>query len=170
MILWECRQYPGRTATETNLLVLNAPLIAPILNKIMMPLMKRKVNTVIENEEKFIPNGIDLRLRFNRISPSFCMMTVASSSGKLSIHSMLLWVRKIRPTPTVLNADNQRLNTETAKYPLRGLEMKTFTIATGTKSKIDDHLFKGQMPERIVVGLVTNDAFNGEPTKIPFNF
>ena len=52
---------------------------------------------------------------------------------------MFLWVRKVRPTTTVLNAINQRLNTETAKYPLRRVEAKTFTIATGTQPKIEDH-------------------------------
>ena len=48
------------------------------------------------------------------------MMTAAGSSGKvaiLNILNMLLWVGKIKPTPMVLNAINQRLNSETAKYP-----------------------------------------------------
>ena len=83
---------------------------------------------------------------------------------------MFLWMRKVRPTTTVLNAINQRLNTETAKYPLRRVEVKTFTIATGTQPKTEDHLFQGQMPKRIVVGLVANDAFNGEPIKSSFHF
>ena len=98
------------------------------------------------------------------------MMTVANRSGKISIQNMLLWVGKVRPTPTVLNVINQRLNTETVKYPLRRVEVKIFTIATGTQSKIEDPLFQGQMPKHIVVGLVANDALNGEPTKNPFHF
>ena len=32
------------------------------------------------------------------------MMTAANSTGKISIQSMLLWVRKVKPTPSVLNA------------------------------------------------------------------
>nr|XP_022290465.1 uncharacterized protein F54H12.2-like [Crassostrea virginica] len=79
-------------------------------------------------QEKFIPNGVDLRLRFNRAKPQFYMMTAIGSSGKVVILNMLLWVRKVKPTPTVLNAINQRLNSETAKYPLRRVEVKTFTI------------------------------------------
>ena len=98
------------------------------------------------------------------------MMTKTGSSGKVNILSMLMWVRKVRPTPSVLNTINQRLNTETVKYPLRRVKVKTFTIASGTQSKIEDHLFQGQMPKRIVVGLVYNAAFNGDPTRNPFNF
>ena len=89
---------------------------------------------------------------------------------KKVILNMLLWVRKVKPTPTVLNAINQRLNSETAKYPLRRVEVKTFTIPAGTQSKISDHLFQGQMPKRIVLGFVENAAFNGDNLKNPFHF
>ena len=96
-------------------------------------------------QEKFIPNGIDLRLRFNRTKSNFYMMTAANSTGKVIILSMLLWVRKVGPNPSDLNAINQRLNTKTAKYPLRRVVVKFFTIFAGTQSKIEDHLFQGHM-------------------------
>lgn len=121
-------------------------------------------------QDRFIPNGVDIRLRFNRAKPAFHLMAHAGSSGKISILSMLLWVRKVKPTATVLNAINERLNSETAKFPLRRVEVKTFTIPQGTQSKITDHLFQGQMPKRIVLGFVENAAFNGDLTKNPFNF
>ncbi|XP_052696062.1 uncharacterized protein F54H12.2-like [Crassostrea angulata] len=121
-------------------------------------------------QDRFIPNGVDIRLRFNRAKPAFHLMAHAGSSGKISILSMLLWVRKVKPTATVLNAINERLNSETVKFPLRRVEVKTFTIPQGTQSKITDHLFQGQMPKRIVLGFVENAAFNGDLTKNPFNF
>ena len=121
-------------------------------------------------QEKFIPNGVDIRLRFNRTKPNFYMMTADGSSGKVIIQNMLLWVRKVRPSPSVVNVINQRLNTETAKFPLRRVEVKTFTIGSGVQSQIEDHLFQGQMPKRIVVGLVENAAFNGDPQKNPYHF
>lgn len=121
-------------------------------------------------QDRFIPNGVDIRLRFNRAKPAFHLMAHAGSTGKISILSMLLWVRKVKPTATVLNAINERLNSETVKFPLRRVEVKTFTIPQGTQSKITDHLFQGQMPKRIVLGFVENAAFNGDLTKNPFNF
>lgn len=121
-------------------------------------------------QDRFIPNGVDIRLRFNRAKPAFHLMAHTGSSGKISILSMLLWVRKVKPTATVLNAINERLNSESAKFPLRRVEVKTFTIPQGTQSKITDHLFQGQMPKRIVLGFVENAAFNGDLAKNPFNF
>lgn len=120
--------------------------------------------------EKFLPNGVDVRLRFNRVKPQFYMMTVALSSGKVPIQSIVMWVRKIKPTPAILNAINQRLNSKTVKYPLRRVEVKTFTNATGSQSKITDHLFQGQMPKRVLIGFVENAAFNEDATKNPFDF
>jgi hypothetical protein len=63
---------------------------------------------------------------------------------------MVLWVRKVKPAPTIINLINQQLSTQTAKYPPRRVEVKTFTIPSGTQSKITDHLFQGQMPKLIV--------------------
>lgn len=93
-------------------------------------------------QANLLPNDVNVRLRFNRSKPQFYMMTDAGSSGKVVIHSIVLWVREIKPTPTVLNAINPRLNTETVKYPLRRVEVKTLTIPTGAQSKIRDHLFQ----------------------------
>ncbi|XP_055997771.1 uncharacterized protein F54H12.2-like [Ostrea edulis] len=88
-------------------------------------------------QEKCLPNGVDVRLRFNRARPQFYMMTDVGSSGESS-HSKV--------------------------------EVKTFTIPTGTQSKITDHLFQGQMPKLILLGFVENVAFNGDDAKNPFNF
>ena len=51
-------------------------------------------------QEKFIPNGVDIRLRFNRTKSNFYMMTKAGSRGKVDILSMLMWVRKVRHPPS----------------------------------------------------------------------
>ncbi|XP_061190598.1 uncharacterized protein F54H12.2-like [Saccostrea echinata] len=119
---------------------------------------------------RFLPNGVDVRLRFNRAKPQFYMMIKAGSTGKVKILSMILWVRKVKATAVMMNDINQGLNTHRAKYPLRRVEVKTFTIPTGTQSKITDHLFQGQMPKRIILGFVDNVAFNGDKSKNPFHF
>lgn len=82
-------------------------------------------------QDRFIPNGVDIRLRFNRKKSDFYMMTAANSTGKVKLLSVVLLVRKVGPILTVLNANNERLNPETAHYPLRRVDLKTFTIPTG---------------------------------------
>jgi hypothetical protein len=74
-------------------------------------------------QEACLPNGVDICRRFSRGRPQFYM-------------------RKVKPTPTIVNLANQQLSTQTAKYPPRRVEVKTFTLPTGTQSKINDHLFQ----------------------------
>ena len=51
-----------------------------------------------------------------------------------------------------------------------GVEAKTFTISSGTRSKIEDHLLTCQLPKRVFIGLVTNEALNGTLETNPFFF
>ena len=59
---------------------------------------------------------------------------------------------------------------ENAKYPITGIVCKMFTVESGNLSVIQESLFTGQLPVRMMVGMVDNDAFNGSYTKNPFNF
>ena len=55
-------------------------------------------------------------------------------------------------------------------FPIRRVEVKTFTISSGTRAKIDDHLLTDQLPKRVFIGLVTNEALNGTLDTNPFFF
>nr|XP_034319559.1 uncharacterized protein F54H12.2-like [Crassostrea gigas] len=45
----------------------------------------------IFQQDKFIPNGVDIRLRLNRTKSDFYMMTLAGSTGKIKLLNVLLW-------------------------------------------------------------------------------
>ena len=47
---------------------------------------------------------------------------------------------------------------------------KTYTIPAGNLDGNHKKLFTGQLPTRLVIGRVDNDAFNGRYTKNPYNF
>ncbi|KAL4236218.1 hypothetical protein ACF0H5_004605 [Mactra antiquata] len=46
------------------------------------------------------------------------------------------------------------------KIPMKQVEVKTFTIPGGQRSKIEDHLFQGQLPTRLILGMVRNGDMN----------
>jgi hypothetical protein len=120
-------------------------------------------------QEKYLLNGIDMRLRFNRTKPTFCLMG-ESADNKIQILQAILFVRKVRPHPSIANSIAKQLTQTTAKYPIRRVEIKTFTIPTGTRSLIQDNLFQGQLPKRVILGIVPNAALNGNERYNPFNF
>merc|ERR1712237_105307 len=69
-----------------------------------------------------------------------------------------------------MNRHINALNKTSAKYPIRRVETKVFSIPKGNLSANQENLFLGQLPKRVVIGLVENTAFSGDSSKNPFNF
>ena len=120
-------------------------------------------------QEKYLPNGIEMKLRLSRSSPRFCLMADECPS-KIKIDTAILTVRYVQLLPTIANDLNQTIAQHNAKLPIRRVEVKTFTIGTGLRSKTEDHLFQGQLPKRLFIGMVTNEGFNGSYATNPFFF
>lgn len=122
-------------------------------------------------QDKYLPSDVGLRIRLVRNKDSFCLMSDADTADfKVKIRDCKLFVRKAKLTPSVFLAHAQALEKTTAKYPIKRVVCKTYTIPAGNLSSTQENLFSGQLPSRIILGIVDNDAFNGCYTKNPFNF
>ena len=118
------------------------------------------------NQHRLIPNGIDIKLRFVRSTDSFCIM----GDGKLVVKEAALYVRKVKLSPTVRLAHIKALERGTAKFPIKRVEVKTFTVPQGNLMVNHENLFLGQLPNRLLLGMVENQSFVGHSSKNPFNF
>ena len=90
--------------------------------------------------------------------------------GKANISDASLFVRKVRVHPSIQLGHINALERTTAKYPIRRVQTKVFSIPSGNLAANQENLFLGQQPKRIVLGLVENTAFSGNKNKNPFNF
>ena len=100
----------------------------------------------------------------------FCTTSAAADTSKVKIVSAMLFVRKVKLSPSVFLAHAKALEHTTAKYPISSVVCKTLTIPAQLMDVNYEKLFSGQIPTRIVVGLVHKAAFNGHTTLNPFNF
>ncbi|GFT35664.1 uncharacterized protein F54H12.2 [Trichonephila clavipes] len=82
----------------------------------------------------------------------------------------LIRIRKVHVSPGVVLGHMKALEKETAKYPINRVLCKVYSIPQGSMSFVQDNIFIGQMPKRIVVGCVDNDSFHGTFEKSPFDF
>ena len=64
-----------------------------------------------------------------------------------------LHVRNVELLPVVANDLNQVIAQQNMKIPIRKVEVKTFTIGNGIQSKVEDHLFQGQLPKRVFIAI-----------------
>ena len=122
-------------------------------------------------QERYLPSDVGLRIRFVRNKNAFCLMSsVADANFKIKIHDCKLYVRKLKLNPSVFIGHAKALEVSNARYPIKRVICKTFTIPTGNLDYSQENLFTGQLPCRLVMGCVDNDAFNGLFAKNPFNF
>ncbi len=98
------------------------------------------------------------------------MSNAQQPAYKIKIVDCKLFVRKAKISPSVYLAHAKALELGNAKYPLRRVICKTLTIPRGNLDFSQENVFSGQLPTRVVIGLVDNDAYNGTFTKKPFNF
>ena len=122
-------------------------------------------------QDRHMLNGVDVKLKLIRSSDAFCLMaTGANPAYKVVVQNASVFVRKVKVSSGVMLGHMKALEKGTAKYPIKRNLCKMVSVPRGNLSLTQDHVFLGQLPSRIVVGCVTNEAFNGRYGKNPFNF
>jgi hypothetical protein len=53
------------------------------------------------------------------------------------------------------------LEKTSCKYPVRRVEVKVDTVPTGNMNYVQDNMFLGELPKRLVIVCVDSDALNG---------
>jgi len=130
-----------------------------------------KLISDIFNMDKYLLNGVELRVKLTRSKNEFCLMdSVPTSTAKLIVNDISLFIRKTTINPAILVAHASALETTTAKYPYTRTELKTITISKDTQSKSLDNVFMGVIPDRVILGLVSNSSMNGKIDSNPFEF
>ena len=133
--------------------------------------MLGRLHTDIVAQDRYLLNGVNVKIRLIPSKNAFNLMAHGANPTFVStiIHASL-FVRKCKLNPAVTLAHAKALEKGTAKYPLKRVVLKTFSIPQNNLSAVQDNLFLSQLPTRIVIGLVDSAAFNGHYAKNPFNF
>jgi hypothetical protein len=127
-------------------------------------------------QEKFLLGGVEMKLKLHRSKNEFCLLRgirpdVQQPAYKVQIMDATLFVRSVKLNPTLTVAHAKELERGvTAKYPIRRVDVKSFSIPQGNLSFVRESLFTGQIPRRIIFGLVDNTAYNGAYAKNPYFF
>lgn len=121
-------------------------------------------------QPRYLLNEISMKIRLTRNRDSFCLMCAGAHTYKVVIQNCSLLVRKVKLNPSVFLAHAKILESGNAIYPIHRTQIKTVSIARGFMSCSFEKIFSGQIPTRLVIALVDNDALNGSFTKNPYNF
>ena len=102
-------------------------------------------------QDKFLINGVDVKLRLVRSKPSFALMAAGINEYKITIVNASLFVKKATLNPTVQMAHIKALERTPVKYPLRPVEWKVYSIPAGALSHTAENLFLNALPKRLVL-------------------
>jgi hypothetical protein len=119
-------------------------------------------------QDRLMLNDVNIKITLTRSSDAFCL--IGGTQRKVKIVSCQLFVRKVKLTDSVSLAHAKALEVATAKYPIKRVVCKNATVSAGLQDIVLERLFTGQLPTRLVIGLVDNEAFNGARDRNPFNF
>ncbi|XP_057335106.1 uncharacterized protein LOC130673908 [Microplitis mediator] len=91
------------------------------------------------NQDKFLLNGVEMRIRLIRSKNAFCLMDESANNYIVKISEAMLVVRRVKISPSILIAHARTLGQTTAKYPLTKVEVKSFVLSQGILGNtIDD--------------------------------
>jgi len=122
--------------------------------------------------DRLLLNHVNLTFKLTLNTSAFMLMSGETApTHKISIQNAYLKMRTVKVSPTVQMRHIQELRKgQTAKYPIRRVDCKTYTIPSGVPSIHKGDLFNGSIPKRVVIGMIDSTAFNGSYTKNPYNF
>ncbi|GFV51348.1 uncharacterized protein F54H12.2 [Trichonephila clavipes] len=120
------------------------------------------------HQDRLLLNLVDLKIKLIRSKPEFSLQ--GSEGFKVALDHVSLFIRKVRVNPGVILGHAKALEKTSAKYPINRVLCKVYSIPKGSMSFIQDNIFSDQMPKKLFVGCVDNEAFHGAFSKSPYEF
>ena len=132
--------------------------------------MLGKIHTDLSFQGRALLGGSQIKIQVTLNDPKFYMEKGESYDIKVNVSDVTLYVHKAKLSPTIVDAHRRALTIAPAKYPITRIEVKQHPIPKGLLDVWLDNLVYGQLPRRMFLVLVDNEAFNGSFKKDPFNF
>jgi hypothetical protein len=91
-----------------------------------------RIHTGIFFQSRYILNEVSIKIKLTRSRDVFCLVPTGDQAFKVKITAAEMIIRKVKVSPAVYLAHVKTLDLGTAKYPLRRVVCKAFTIPAVT--------------------------------------
>jgi len=120
--------------------------------------------------ERYIVNNVPIDIQIIRRPSAFCLMA-DRDEYQVKVHQLALIVPEVHLAPSMLKTITERLaGNETAKYPYKRREIKTFKIGGDETIKVVDGLWTGPQPNNLGIMFIEEAAYGGRIEKNPLKF
>ena len=123
-------------------------------------------------QEKFLLNGVELKLKLHRKKNAFCLLRADDPDEdpqpeyRVQIKDATLFVRSAKLNPTLMMQHTKDLERGiTAKYPIRRVDVKSYSVPQGNLSFVRIACSPARCRD-----VSYNNSYNGAYDKEPYNF
>ena len=121
--------------------------------------------------DRYLLNVVDVKLKLYRSKPSFCLMSDdANADFDIVIEDIAVKVCKVKVNPAIIYSHSQALKSKPAMYPYTKTTVKHITLMSGSTNVVLENIFQDVKPTRIIVGMTSTNAVNGDYKLNPWNF
>jgi hypothetical protein len=132
-----------------------------------------KLRLSLFDASELIPNGVDIKLKLTKSKDAILLQQPVANTDvyKTKITKIAFHVRRVKLSPTTLLEHAKHFRSlGPAIIPIRTSELKTYVIGAGLRNQKIENLCQGKLPDLMVVGMVTNKAYNGNKKDTFYNF
>jgi hypothetical protein len=117
-------------------------------------------------------NNVNVRLKLTRSKPEFCLMSGAGDKRYIIMITHAAFFARMVKVNAPLATEHRHILEHNGKmyYPVKRVDMNSFTIPSGVLSHTRTNLVNGQLPKRLLLGLTSNISYNGSYRNSPFKF
>lgn len=121
---------------------------------------------------KLLLSGVNMRFNFFRQKASYYIMSAVTSKSKATfqIEEISLIIPRVKTHTNVLLSHGEFLKSQPAVYHFERSSIRIHTIPVQNRTLTLENLFSDQVPNKVIIGLVSNKGFAGDVTKNPYNF
>ena len=130
-----------------------------------------KLHADIFNVPTLLIPGVQIQVKLDRSKNEFYLLsTQADAYAVFKFTDAALYVRHVKPNPSILIAHAQALKKANARYDVRKVAQKTLTFGSGSKTLSIANAVLGPQPKRLLFCRIKNADFTGSVDSNLYNF
>jgi hypothetical protein len=123
-------------------------------------------------QDLYLINNCEVDIEISPQSDEFMLIqdpAIATTKFRFELVNIKLYVKMIDLMDGLSLDLARRLDTKPARYSMRKSMLKSLFISEG-RYEFNSNIFTDEVPRRIIIGFLENEAFHGHKSKSPFNF
>ena len=128
------------------------------------------LNADICNQNRLILNEVSVDIKLWPAKDAFRLICNNLPGAKLVIEEICLKVCKVSVSPSVRLAHSSALKLSPARYPFNKVEIRPLSIDKGNSVANFNNIFQGNIPTKMIVGMVSQNNYIGNFNTNPLDF